>query len=97
MTAFWTERVHSIVGFGHTLIFLLGGTAAPIGLLPDAWRRIAEASPFYAMSGLPAEIATYGMSTVADLGLQLFWLAVLLVSVRFAWRAGVRRYTAVGS
>jgi ABC-2 type transport system permease protein len=97
MTAFWTERVHSIVGFGHTLIFLFGGTAAPIGLLPDVWRRIAEASPFYAMSGLPAEIAAYGASGGRGLVLQLFWLAVLLVAVRFAWRAGVRRYTAVGS
>ncbi|MEJ1110743.1 MULTISPECIES: ABC transporter permease [unclassified Kribbella] len=97
MTGFWTDRVHSIVGFGHTLIFLFGGTAAPVRLLPDFWRQIAEASPFYAMSGLPAEIAAYGGATVADLGLQLFWLAALLVGVRVAWRAGVRRYTAVGS
>ncbi|MFG1812262.1 ABC transporter permease [Kribbella sp. NPDC049174] len=97
MTAFWTERVHSIVGFGHSLIFLFGGTAAPIGLLPDVWRQVAEVSPFYAMSGLPAEIAAYGGPVRGALVLQLFWLVVLLVAVRFLWRAGVRRYTAVGS
>jgi ABC-2 type transport system permease protein len=97
MTAFWTQRVHSIVGFGHSLLFLFGGTAAPVALLPDGWRQIAEASPFYAMSGLPAELAAYGGSVGRALVLQLSWLVVLLVAVRLVWRAGVRRYTAVGS
>ena len=61
------------------------------------WRQVAEVSPFYAMSGLPAEIAAYGGPVGGALVLQLFWLVVLLVAVRFLWRAGVRRYTAVGS
>jgi ABC-2 type transport system permease protein len=49
------------------------------------------------MSGLPAELAAYGGSVGRALVLQLSWLVVLLVAVRLVWRAGVRRYTAVGS
>jgi ABC-type uncharacterized transport system permease subunit len=100
MTAFWTDRVHAVVGFGGQLIFLFGGTAAPINLLPDLWRRIAELSPFYGMNGLPAEIASstpYGGSFATALGYQLVWVVVFVVIVAVVWRAGVRRYTAVGS
>nr|WP_238350964.1 ABC-2 family transporter protein [Kribbella shirazensis] len=96
LTAFWTDRVHAVVGFGSQLIFLFGGTAAPIGLLPDTWRRIAEILPFYGMIGLPAEIAT-GTRSGGSLGYQLVWVAVLAGTVAVLWRAGVRRYTAVGS
>ncbi|MGW6280582.1 ABC-2 family transporter protein [Kribbella sp. NPDC055071] len=100
MTAFWTDRVHAVVGFGSQLIFLFGGTAAPVGLLPEVWRRIAEASPFYGMNGLPAEIAAGtrdGGSIATALGYQFVWVVVFVVIVSAVWRAGVRRYTAVGS
>ncbi len=96
LTAFWTDRVHAVVGFGSQLIFLFGGTAAPIALLPVAWRHLAEILPFYGMIGLPAEIAA-GTRSHGALGYQLAWIAVLVVVVWSLWRAGVRRYTAVGS
>jgi ABC-2 type transport system permease protein len=99
LTAFWTSRVHAVTGFGSQLIFLFGGTAAPVQLLPDAWRRIAEASPFYGMNGLPAQLAagTYDGSLGEAVADQLFWVVVLVLLVSAAWRAGIRRYTAVGS
>jgi ABC-2 type transport system permease protein len=96
LTAFWTDRVHSVTGFGSQLVFLFGGTAAPIGLLPDSWRRIAELLPFYGMRGLPAEIAA-GTRAGGSLAYQLVWVAILAVAAAALWRAGVRRYTAVGS
>lgn len=96
LTAFWTDRVHSVVAFGSQLGFLLGGTAAPIALLPDGWARIAQALPFYGMHGMPAEIAS-GSRYDGSLGYQLGWVVVLVVAVSAVWRAGVRRYTAVGS
>lgn len=100
LTAFWSQRVHAIVGFGSYLIFLLGGTAAPVRLLPGPWQEVAHASPFYAMIGLPAEIATgnlYGGSVAASLGYQLLWVSVFAIIVCVVWRLGLRRYTAVGS
>jgi ABC-2 type transport system permease protein len=94
LTAYWTDRVHAVVGFGSQLVFLFGGTAAPIALLPDTWRRVAEVLPFYGMNGLPADIATGGHATLVY---QLIWAVVLAAVVTVVWRIGVRRYTAVGS
>jgi ABC-2 type transport system permease protein len=95
LTAFWTDRVHAVVGFGSQLVFLFGGTAAPIGLLPDGLRRVAEVLPFYGMNGLPAEIAAG--NAMGSPVYQLIWVVVLVGVVMVLWRAGIRRYTAVGS
>lgn len=100
LSAFWTERAHAIVGLGGSLIFLLGGTAAPIGVLPQPWQGLAEALPFYAMVGLPADILTGRLNTVDVLGavgLQLVWIAGMSAVAAAVWRAGIRRYTVVGA
>lgn len=99
LTAFWTERAHGVVGLGETLLFLLGGAAAPVTLFPESLRRLATALPFRAMLGFPAEIAGGGLST-ADLlsgyGWQAFWVVVFSLVAATVWRAGVHRYSAVG-
>lgn len=99
LSAFWTERAHSAVGLGNTLIFLLGGEAAPVAVLSAAVRPWAELLPFRAMLGFPAEIATGSLSGAAVATgyiWQVLWLAVLLMAARLVWRAGIRRYTVVG-
>ncbi|MEU4194618.1 ABC-2 family transporter protein [Kribbella sp. NPDC026611] len=95
LTAFWTQRVHAVTGFGSQLIFLFGGTAAPIGLLPSGWQWVAEVLPFYGMNGLPASIAAGAEG--GSLWYQVGWVVVLGVLATVVWRAGIRRYTAVGS
>lgn len=99
LSAFWTQQAHGVVGFGETLIFLLGGSAAPITLLPASLRSIGEALPFRAMLGFPAEIAAGnlpGARIVEGYAWQAIWIVVLAGAVRAVWRSGVRRYTAVG-
>jgi ABC-2 type transport system permease protein len=93
LAAFWTERVHALVAFGNLLAFLLGGGAAPVAALPEPWRSVALASPFYAMLGLPADMVT----GAAGWGGHLLWVPVLGGAAVVVWRAGVRRYTAVGA
>lgn len=97
--AFWTERVHAVAGFGEALIFLLGGSAAPIALLPDPLRTAARLLPFSSMLGFPAELATGRPNLTAAVegyGATLAWLGFFAVAAVLAWRAGVRRYTSVG-
>jgi len=99
LSAFWTERAHGVVGLGETLIFLLGGAAAPITLFPEGIRPLGEALPFRAMLGFPAEIASGSLSEMQVLegyGWQACWMAALAISAVLVWRSGVRRYTAVG-
>ena len=99
LCAFWTEQAHGVVGFGETLIFLLGGAAAPVALFPTAWQPLGEALPFRAMLGFPAEIAAGSLSPeqiLSGYAWQVFWLVAGVALARWAWRAGLRRYTAVG-
>lgn len=99
LSALWTQQAGGVTDFGSTLIFLLGGVAAPITLFPDSVRPLGEALPFRAMLGFPAEIASGNLSEAQILegyGWQLVWLAILVPVAVFVWRSGVRRYTAVG-
>ncbi|MEU0093602.1 ABC-2 family transporter protein [Kribbella sp. NPDC006257] len=101
LAAFWTERVHSIVGFGWTLNSLLGGTVAPLAFLPEPWREIGKVLPYYGMLGLPADVVAgrvHGLTPVlTGLAYQAGWIAVLITVSVLLWRAGIRRYTVVGA
>lgn len=99
LTAFWTHQAHGVVGFGETLIFLLGGSAAPITLFPQALRPLGEALPFRAMLGFPVEIAAGALGSPQILqgyAWQVFWVLAFGTMASVVWRSGVRRYTAIG-
>jgi ABC-2 type transport system permease protein len=99
LSAFWTQQAHGVVGFGETMIFLLGGSAAPIQFFPPALRPWGEALPFRAMLGFPAEIATGSLGSAQILqgyAWQCGWIVVFGLMAILVWRAAVRRYTAVG-
>jgi len=99
LTALWTEQAGSIIGFGQTLTFLLGGAAAPITLFPDRCRPLGEVLPLRAMLGFPAEIAAGSLTLpqiAAGYAWQLLWTVLFASLAVVTWRAGVRRYTAIG-
>jgi len=98
-SAFWTQRYFAAADAGVRLVFLFGGVAAPIPLLPEAMRPWFAVLPFRAMRGFPAEVAaglTRGSALAAGYALQVVWLAALALGARAVFRAGVRRYTALG-
>ncbi|SDD77048.1 ABC-2 type transport system permease protein [Paenibacillus sp. UNCCL117] len=100
MSAFWTERAHSIVSAGGLFIYLLGGIAAPIGLMPELIKQIAALLPFQGMMAFPAELSA-GMldsRSIANGYIQQgIWLCIMLTAARLVWRFGIRKYTAAGA
>ncbi|GCE28474.1 ABC transporter permease [Dictyobacter alpinus] len=99
LSAFWSEQAHAIVSFGETLIFLLGGSAAPIALFPANLRNLGEISPMYALLGFPAEIMSSGLNQsqiLSGYGWLILWILVFMLALQLTWRAGLRRYTAIG-
>jgi ABC-2 type transport system permease protein len=99
LSAFWTQQAHGTVGLGETLIFLLGGAAAPIAYFPEEVRRIGLYLPFRAMLGFPAEVAAgsvTGAQVFTGYASQVCWLTGFLLVAVVVWHRGVRRFTAVG-
>jgi ABC-2 type transport system permease protein len=99
LLAFWAARADGLLALQESMIFLLGGQVAPVVLLPPTMRALAVALPFRYMVGFPAEVLT-GQLDAADLRIgfivQAGWLLVAVVFFVGMWRAGVRRYSAVG-
>jgi len=99
LSALWGQQSGGVTELGTILVFLLGGLAAPIPLMPESIRPFGEALPFRAMLGFPAEIASgtlTGQQVVEGYGFQLLWLAVFVPVAGAIWRVGLRRYAAVG-
>lgn len=99
LSAFWTERAHGVTALGSTLIFLLGGEAAPLYLVSPTLQAWTTALPFRSMMGFPAEIVAGhldGAALVTGYLWQIVWLGIFAALANRVWRAGIRRYTAVG-
>jgi ABC-2 type transport system permease protein len=99
LSAFWTQRAHGAVSLMETLLFLLGGVAAPLSLLPGAVGEAGRLLPFWSALGAPAEIASGDVAAGAVTGVLLVqagWLLLAAGALGLVWRRGVRRFTAVG-
>jgi ABC-2 type transport system permease protein len=97
--SFWTTRADSLLGLQDSLVFLLAGQVAPTALLPGPMKAVAEALPFRSMLGFPVEVVTGRLDPSAmarGFAAQGAWLAFAALACALFWRAGVRRYSAVG-
>ena len=99
LLAFWATRADALLALQDSLVFLLAGQVAPVGLLPGLLRTAAEILPFRYMVGFPVEVLT-GQVTQAGLvtgfAVQVGWLALAVALTALLWRLGLRRYSAVG-
>ncbi len=100
MAAFWTTRVNAINQMYFVVLLFFSGRLAPLSLFPPAIQAAATWLPFRWVLSFPVELllgrltpqeATRGFIA------QGIWLIVGLAVLRLVWRAGVRRYSAVGS
>lgn len=100
LLAFWTESNTSFQELVWLVYAALGGMFAPLSFYPTWVQDVARWTPFPYMLGLPAQLLA-GKATLAQAGtgaliltgwLAFFWTLRLLV-----WRAGLRRYGAVGA
>jgi ABC-2 type transport system permease protein len=99
LLAFWSTRADALLALQDAFIFLLAGHVAPLALLPPALQTAARWLPFRYMVGFPVEVLTGQLSPSATgqgLLVQAAWLAAAAGLCTIAWRAGVRRYAAIG-
>ena len=99
LLAFWATRADALLALQDALIFLLAGQVAPTQLLPGFLREASHVLPFRYMLGFPVEVLTGqldGRALWTGFAFQAGWLVVAAVLFGALWRAGVRRYSAVG-
>jgi len=98
--AFWTTQAHTLFGIWSGIGQFLSGWIAPLALFPAGFRQLADLLPFYPTLGLPIEILM-GRVTWAEaafgMGVGAAWTLFFVIAYRALWRAGLRRYEAVGA
>ncbi|MEO7118805.1 MAG: ABC-2 family transporter protein, partial [Candidatus Limnocylindrales bacterium] len=100
MASFWTTRVKPLFQLVFTAELLLSGRLVPLTLMPDWVQRLADLLPFKSTFGFPIEALVGDLTDQQLFGgllIQVFWIVLWSLIVRFVWRFAVRRYTAVGN
>jgi len=100
LCAFWTTRTSAINQGYFVAALFCSGQLAPLALLPGPLQLVAQVLPFRWTVGFPVELLLGRLTpqqALVGMAIQLAWLVVGLVLLRFVWRAGVRAYAAVGA
>ncbi|HET7010458.1 MAG TPA: ABC-2 family transporter protein [Anaerolineales bacterium] len=98
--AFWTTRVGAINQMYFVSMLFLSGQMAPLSLMPEWLQAIAGVLPFRWMVAFPVELLLGRLTPVEALtgfAAQAIWILLGVGLMRVVWRAGVRRYSAVGA
>jgi viologen exporter family transport system permease protein len=100
MLNFWTTRGAAIFDLYMATEMLLSGRLVPLRLMPGWVQTLADFLPFKWTFGFPIESLVGHMSTrslLLGLGAQVMWTAMGYVFFTFAWRAAIKRFSAVGA
>lgn len=98
--AFFVSQSLGLFNVWFSLWAILSGYLFPLDLLPAHVARVVALLPFRSMLAVPTEIAAgqlTGYDALGAVGLQAAWLVLFALAARAMWRAGVRRYEAVGA
>jgi len=77
----------------------LAGAIVPLPFFPKPIRAIAELLPFAAMQNMPLRIYSgniAGANALASVGLQIFWLLILLLLGKFAMSRALKKVVVQG-
>jgi ABC-2 type transport system permease protein len=92
--------VYALNEFYYALAILFGGLFVPLDLLPQFVQGIAQVLPFQLTLYFPIQLILGRLPAdviVLNFALGVIWLGVALVLFQLVWRAGVKRFSAVGA
>jgi len=98
--AFWTTRVYSIAEFYTTLHMLFSGQFVPLTLMPKFVQDLAQFLPFQLRLYFPIQLILGKLPQamiIQNFALDLVWLLIAFGLFSLVWRAGVKRFSAVGA
>jgi viologen exporter family transport system permease protein len=100
LIAFWVTRMGAVIQTWWIVTLFLSGQIAPLAFFPPLVQLAANILPFRWMVAFPVETLLGRLTpaeVVTGIAVQVIWIGIALVLLRYGWRAGVRRYSAVGA
>jgi ABC-2 type transport system permease protein len=98
--AFWTTRVYSLAEFYWAVVILFAGQFVPLDLMPPVIQQIAQYLPFQLLKYFPIQLILGKLPPeviVRNFALGVVWFGIALALFRMVWRAGLKRFSAVGA
>ncbi len=98
--SFWATKTMALMNVYYAMFSLFSGYLLPIPLLPPIIGDVASVLPFRFGFSTPVELMTKHLSgeqLAIAVGGQVGWAVVTLLLALAVWRAGVRRFEAVGN
>jgi len=99
ITTFYTLSPLGMRILAISLVDFLSGALVPLPFLPEPVRSVLEVLPFASMQNLPLRIYSGNISgdeMVLRIGLQLFWLAVLIFTGKLLMRKALKKVVVQG-
>ena len=99
LLAFWVLEVSTFIFILFAFEYIASGHLFPLDILPHTIERLLYLTPFPYQLFFPISIymgKAAGQELLKGLAVQLFWVVAAYVLARFAWKRGIRRYSAVG-
>ena len=99
MLAFWVLEVSTFIFILYAFEYLASGHLFPLDILPPHLEQALYFTPFPYQLYFPVSIymgKTTGANLVSGLLIQGLWVIAAYSVARFAWRRGIKKYSAVG-
>jgi ABC-2 type transport system permease protein len=99
MLAFWVLEVSTFIFILFAFEYLASGHMFPLDILPPTLEKVLYFTPFPYQLYFPVSIymgKTTGTDMIRGLVIQALWVVAAYGTARFAWRRGIKKYSAVG-
>ena len=98
--AFWTTRVYSFSDLLYMVTLLFSGQFVPLTLMPPVIQQLAFFLPFQYTRYFPVQVILNALppgAVARGFFVGCVWFVLLFGLFVLVWRAGLRRFSAVGS
>ena len=98
MLAFWTERAQGVTELWFLPEMFLSGMIAPLDIYPQAMQDFLWYTPFPYYVYFPIQVITgQAQAPWTGIGIMALWALAFFIIQRFAYRAGLKQYSAMGA
>ncbi|MES2986201.1 MAG: ABC-2 family transporter protein [Patescibacteria group bacterium] len=97
--AFWVDDVDGLFSMTDRVRRFFAGGYFPLSILPTGLAFVATLLPFAYTFYVPAQLYLQKISIkegIIGLGIQIVWIALLYMLLKFIWNRGIRKYEGVG-